>query len=140
MPKENLTNSNSEVNINEDELTTLHERSIAMLSYFGFLAIVPFYLKKDSKFCRFHGKQGLMLAIIFYLLQLFTVIDILHDFIILTNVILTVVMSVNALSGRWTKFPLIYKISCELEKTLKLKDDSDSEPMEAEEIISEEKQ
>ena len=62
-----------------EELTTLHERAIATLSYFGPLAIVPFYLNKESKFCRFHGKQGITLAIIFFLAQFASVLDFIMD-------------------------------------------------------------
>ncbi|MBU0706183.1 hypothetical protein KJ657_04320 [Patescibacteria group bacterium] len=103
------------------EMTTLHERTIAAMSYFGFLAIVPFYLKKDSEFCRFHGKQGLLLAIVFFMSKLFTVIDLLMDIVLILQIAIMFRMGFAALSGRWKKVAFIYDWSCQLEEALTLK-------------------
>ncbi|MBN2096676.1 hypothetical protein JW752_04780 [Candidatus Peregrinibacteria bacterium] len=104
-----------------DEMTTLHERTIAALSYFGFLAIVPFYLKKESKFCRFHGKQGLTLAVIFFLAQFVAVLDLIMDLTLILQAIIALWYGFGALAGRWKKVPLIYNWSCQLEEALALK-------------------
>ncbi|MCD5382997.1 DUF4870 domain-containing protein, partial [Candidatus Gracilibacteria bacterium] len=48
----------------EDEKS---ERIMAALSYASYLVIIPLLLKKDSKLCQHHGKQGLILVIIFFL-------------------------------------------------------------------------
>lgn len=103
------------------DLTTLHERTIAAMSYFGFLAIVPFYLKKESEFCRFHGKQGLFLAIFFFLAKLLTVIDFVFDLMLLMQVALLFLMGFATLSGRWKKIPFGYEWACQLEEALTLK-------------------
>ncbi|MBU0728022.1 hypothetical protein KKA95_05035 [Patescibacteria group bacterium] len=103
------------------EMTTLHERTIAALSYVGFLAIVPFYLKKDSKFCRFHGKQGLLVAMIFFFAKLLLVIDLLMDLALIMQFAIFLWMGFAALSGKWKKMPWIYNKSCQLEDQLSLK-------------------
>ena len=103
------------------EMTTLHERTIATLSYFGFLAIVPFYLKKESKYCRYHGKQGMTLAIIFFLAKLVAVLDIIMDLTLILQAIIALWMGFAALSGKWKRMPLIYNWSCQLEDALRLK-------------------
>lgn len=103
------------------DMTTLHERTIAAMSYFGFLAIVPFYLKKDSEFCRFHGKQGMLLAIIFFMAKLFTVIDLVMDLVLILQVALMFRMGFAALSGRWKQMAFFYDWSCQLEEALSLK-------------------
>lgn len=103
------------------DMTTLHERTIAAMSYFGFLAIVPFYLKKDSEFCRFHGKQGLLLAIMFFIAKLLTVLDLLSDLALILQVVIMFSMGFAALSGRWKKIPFFYDWSCQLEEALSLK-------------------
>ena len=36
----------------------------AVISYLWILCLVPLLLKKDNKFAHFHGKQGLVLAIV----------------------------------------------------------------------------
>ncbi|MBU0576957.1 hypothetical protein KJ742_04825 [Patescibacteria group bacterium] len=104
-----------------DEMTTLHERTIAALSYVGFLAIVPFYLKKDSKFCRFHGKQGLLIAMIFFFAKLLLVIDLLMDIALILQFVIFLYMGFAALSGKWKKCPWIYNRACQLEDQLSLK-------------------
>ncbi len=104
-----------------EEMTTLHERTIATLSYIGFFAVVPFYLKKDSKFCRFHGKQGMLVAIIFFGLSLFKVLGLIMDIVLILQFVIFIWMGFSALSGKWKKMPFIYDASCKLEEALKLK-------------------
>lgn len=104
-----------------DEVTTLHERIIAALSYIGFLAVVPFYLKKDSKFCRHHGKQGILIAIMFFFAKLLLVVDLLMDAALVLEFVIFLYMGLATLSGRWKRMPLIYKWSCDMEDTLSLK-------------------
>lgn len=113
--------------IDENEMTTLHERAIAALSYVGPLAIIPFYLKKDSKFCRFHGKQGLVLTIAFFIAQLLTVIDFVMDLFLILQVAIFFWMGLAALSGKWKKMILFYEWGCKLEDTLSLKTKEEEE-------------
>lgn len=125
------------------DVTTLHERAIATMSYFGFLAIVPFYLKKDSDFCRFHGKQGLLLAIIFFMGQLFTVLDLVNDLVLIFQVVIMFWMGFAALSGRWKRLPLLYDWSCQLETALTLKtkeEELDEVPLKPDELAKIENQ
>ena len=124
-----------------DEVTTLHERTIAALSYVGFLAIIPFYLKKDSKFCRFHGKQGLLIAMIFFFAKLLLVLDLLMDIALILQFAIFVYMGLAALSGKWKKFPWIYERACQLEEQLSLKtkeEIAEEEALKAEEAKAEE--
>ncbi len=107
------------------DITTLHERTIATLSYISFLAVIPFYLKKDSEFCRFHGKQGLLLSIIFFIGSLFTAIDLLFDLFLIIQILTFFLMGFAALSGRWKKLPFIYDWACQLEKALDLRSKED---------------
>ncbi|MFA5156319.1 MAG: hypothetical protein WC532_02860 [Candidatus Omnitrophota bacterium] len=46
----------------------------AVVAYWGFLCILPLILKKDNKFCVYHGKQGLVLFIFLVGAFLFNVI------------------------------------------------------------------
>lgn len=107
--------------VESQEMTTLHERTIAALSYISFLAIVPFYLKKDSAFCRFHGKQGMLLSIVFFIASLVSVLDLVFDILLVIQVSTFFIMGFAALSGRWKKLPLGYEWACQLEDVLSLK-------------------
>lgn len=114
--------------VDNEGLTTLHERTLAALSYISFLAIIPFYLKKDSKFCRFHGQQGLFLAILFFFARLFMVLNFFNDLILFLQFGIFVYMGLAALSGEWKKFPWIFETAEKLGKQLSL-DADDEEPL-----------
>lgn len=103
------------------DLTTLHERTIAVLSYFGPFAIVPFYLKKDSDFCRFHGKQGMLVALMFFVAKIFTVLGLIMDIFLILQAIILFRMGMAALTGRWKRMPFFYDLSCRIEESLTLK-------------------
>lgn len=50
------------------------ERFLSGIGYFGFAAVLPLVLKRDSDFCKYHGKQGLMLAIVFTIMKPFSIL------------------------------------------------------------------
>ena len=52
------------------ETVTKSEKFIAGIGYFGYLCVLPLVLKKDSEFCQYHGKQALILAIVFTFLDI----------------------------------------------------------------------
>jgi len=58
-------NSNKEVSDEEKS-----EKIMAALSYASYLVIIPLLLKRDSKLCQHHGKQWLVLVIIFFLFNI----------------------------------------------------------------------
>ncbi len=121
------------------EMTTLHERTIATMSYIGFLAIVPFYLKKDSKFCRFHGKQGLLIAIIFFFAQPIAILNFFGDLLLAIQFALFLYMGLATLGGKWKKCPWIYDTACSLENqiSLKTKEEAEEAPLRPDEVESE---
>ncbi|MFA5248266.1 MAG: hypothetical protein WC415_03400 [Patescibacteria group bacterium] len=47
-----------------DEKDATNNKYTAVLSYIWILFLIPLIMKKDSKFCQFHAKQGLVLFII----------------------------------------------------------------------------
>ncbi|NQU83647.1 MAG: hypothetical protein HQ536_02960 [Parcubacteria group bacterium] len=48
------------------EVEIKSSRFIAAISYIWILCLVPLILKKDDRFAQFHGKQGLLLAVIWF--------------------------------------------------------------------------
>ncbi|MEA3272349.1 MAG: hypothetical protein U9P90_01625 [Patescibacteria group bacterium] len=48
----------------EEEIKT--SRFIAAIGYLWILCLVPLILRKKDKFAQFHGKQGLLLAVIWF--------------------------------------------------------------------------
>jgi uncharacterized membrane protein len=84
---------------------------IAALSYLGLLLLVPLLAKKDSPFCQFHAKQGLVLLIAWVIIGAISVIPILGWIIgIVGSIFLFICLImglVNSLSGQASELPLI---------------------------------
>ncbi len=47
------------------------EKFLAAIGYFWFLCVLPLALKPDSEFCKWHGKQALLLSILFFFFTAF---------------------------------------------------------------------
>jgi len=92
-------------------------KSIAWLSYFGILVIIPILLQKDNPYTKYHVKQGLMLLIasiiwsfLSFVLGLVPIIGwIIYLLGWLFLFILTVIGIINALQGKEQPLPLIGK-------------------------------
>lgn len=84
---------------------------IAALSYLGILVLVPLLAKKDSPFCQFHAKQGLVLLISWVIVGFVAVIPILGWIISVFGslflFVLFILGIVNALGGQAKELPVI---------------------------------
>jgi len=80
---------------------------VAALSYIWLLFLIPMLLKKDSKFCQFHAKQGLILFL-FSLIAWFPIIGWLVG---LAIIIISVMGIVKTLAGESWEVPFIYDLS-----------------------------
>ncbi len=84
---------------------------IAALSYFGLLVLIPLLAKKESPYCQFHAKQGLVLLIAWVLLGVISVIPVLGWIVgVLGSLFLLVLFIlglVNSLGGQAKQLPLI---------------------------------
>lgn len=80
---------------------------MAALSYIWILFLIPLLLKKDSKFCQFHAKQGLIL----FILSFITWFPIIGWLIGLAIIVVSVVSIVKTLAGEQWQIPFIYDLS-----------------------------
>ena len=100
------------------------EKILSAIGYISFLCILPLLLKKDSKYCSFHGKQALVLAIVFFL---YRYLGILRDVpgigglirfmlgvILLLELVIIIIAMIQAYRGKYWKIPLIYGMSKKL--------------------------
>ncbi len=98
-----------------DENDVQENKVIAALSYLGLLVLVPLLAKKDSPFCQFHAKQGLVLLVAWVIIGAVTIIPILGWIIgILGSIFLFVCFLmglINALTGETKELPLIGQYS-----------------------------
>jgi uncharacterized membrane protein len=87
---------------------------IAALSYIWILFIIPLFVKKDSKFCVEHGKQGLVLFIVELVLLVLSIVPIIGWIIEYIGGIVLFVVSliafIYAIQGKFWKIPGVYDL------------------------------
>ncbi len=90
-----------------DQKDIEENRAIAYLSYIGLLFLVPLLVKPESKFCKFHAKQGLVITLGWVLggvlLPLFGLGALIH----LVALIFSIMGLVNVSNGEFKKLPLV---------------------------------
>lgn len=86
-------------------------KTTALLSYIGFLFLVPLLSAKDSAFARFHANQGIVLFILEIVSGILVFIPIIGGIISLVVWLVALVFAilgiVNAANGRAKQLPLI---------------------------------
>jgi uncharacterized membrane protein len=82
-------------------------KTVAALSYFWILFLIPLLGKKHSKFCQFHAKQGLILFIISFVAW----IPVIGWLIGLAILVIAILGILKTLEGAWWKIPYIYDYS-----------------------------
>ena len=76
---------------------------MALLSYLGILFLIPLLAKKDSPYCQFHAKQGLVLFIASFIMWIPFIGWILGVVVF----ILWLIGVINVLSGKMKPLPII---------------------------------
>jgi uncharacterized membrane protein len=84
---------------------------IAAIGYISILCILPLVLKPKSEFCKFHGKQGLILFIAAVINMVIAVIPVIGWIVSFIAGIAILVMSLlgllKALSGEYWEMPYV---------------------------------
>jgi len=107
-----MTNDDDLKHINKD--VTSDEKLLGAIAYIFLLFLVPLLGKRNSEFAQFHAKQGLVLAISWFVLMILGMIPLLGWLIImplgsLFLILLTVLGILNALTGKMVDLPVIGK-------------------------------
>lgn len=93
--------------VGADNKDIQENKAVAFLSYIGILCLVPLLAKKDSKFCQFHGKQGLVLLIM-EIIGMVTIPVLGLGFLVnLAAFILSIIGIINVSNGSMKKVPVI---------------------------------
>ncbi len=100
-----------EESINYSAEDVQENKVIAALSYLGLLVLIPLLAKKDSPFCQFHAKQGLVLLIAWVSIGIIAIIPILGWIVsIIGSIVLFILFImglINSLGGKYKELPLI---------------------------------
>ncbi len=92
------------------------EKLLSALGYISFFCILPLVLKPESKFCQFHGKQGLVLTLVFLFFSWLSLFG--AFFVILlkiTYISIAVFGMVNAIQGQKKAIPFVEKMAQRLD-------------------------
>jgi uncharacterized membrane protein len=81
---------------------------VAALSYLGLLFLIPMLAKRESAFCQFHAKQGLVITVAGIVLSW---IPFLGWLVGLALLVLDIIALVKTLSGEAWKVPFVYDLS-----------------------------
>lgn len=91
------------------------EKLLSMLGYISFLCILPLAIKPKSEFCQFHGKQALVLAVLFFVFSGFSFLGSAIAFMVgLLQVIITIFCMLRAYAGKKFKIPVAADIAAKL--------------------------
>ena len=89
-----------------------NNRALAGLAYFWIFALVPLLIKKDSPYAQFHAKQGVVLALAWFLVWVVGIIPILGWLIFFFGSIILLVVNLMAIIKAWNgeewKIPYLY--------------------------------
>jgi len=105
MENEPIVSKNSK-DIEENKL-------IAAIGYLGILCVIPLLGKKDSAYCQFHGKQGLVIFIAWLVLWACNIVPVLGQIVwMLGSIVLLVLVvlgMIHALNGEEWEVPVLGK-------------------------------
>jgi len=86
-----------------------NNKIIAAVGYLGLLCLIPLLGKKDSPFAQFHGKQGLVLCILWLATWVVGWVPFIGWALWVAAIIFTIVGMQNAFSGKMEELPVIGK-------------------------------
>lgn len=101
------------------EKQTSDANIISAIGYIWLLFLVPLLLKKDSAYCQFHAKQGMVLFIFSLLVMILGGVPVIGWLIImpigwLIIIIFTLVGFVSALQGKQWVMPVLGKFAAKI--------------------------
>lgn len=86
-----------------DPKDVAENKGVAAVGYISILFLVPLFLKPQSPYAKFHGKQGMIL----FILELFGFIPLLGWMLWVLAVVAAVYGFLEAWNGRATRIPVI---------------------------------
>lgn len=90
------------------------EKLLSALGYIGFLCVLPLVLRRDSKFCNYHGKQGLILAIVDMAIRLFSMFTGFYTVLLILFYLLMIYCIVRAFRGDSFTLPVVSELAGDL--------------------------
>ena len=91
------------------------EKIFAGIGYISFLALLPLLARRDSEYCQHHGRQGLIIFIVFFFLWIIASFSgMLKVLVGILQIVVVVGGFLLAYNGEWFRVPLIYDLALKL--------------------------
>ena len=88
------------------------EKVLSALGYVSFFCILPLVLRPQSEFCKYHGKQGLVLTIMFLVAGILGIIHGFFEFIVGLAWLVAIVYSIMQVwKGKKHKLPMVSEMA-----------------------------
>lgn len=112
---QNATSATPTVSPKETSKIPSDERLLAALGYIPMLFVGPLTMKPKSTFCQIHGKQGLLLTMLtFVVLFILVLIPAIGSLLFLALIGLIAIAGFQAYSGVEWKIPYLYEVASKL--------------------------
>ncbi len=101
-------------NVSPSKSNDIEENKLlAAVGYLGILCLVPLLAKRDSAFCQFHGKQGLVLLVTWMILWVGNIVPVVGQLVFFFGsiglLVLVILSMVHALNGEEWELPVLGK-------------------------------
>lgn len=111
-----MSNGEDKKIVVEDSEAVEEGKSLAWLSYFGLLLLIPLLVKPDNSFCKHHAKQGLVILLFWIGISIFAIIPILGLIVWIIGgvglLVISIIGIVNSINGKYWQAPFrIYELS-----------------------------
>jgi fumarate reductase subunit D len=94
-----------------DTTDAQENKYVALFSYIWILFLIPLLLKRDSKFCQFHAKQGLVLFVVDIIASLFSWVPVIGQVLMLGLAIVSIIGIIKVIKGEYWEIPYVYEWS-----------------------------
>lgn len=84
---------------------------LAAISYLWIISLIILLVKKESKFAKFHAKQGLILWIASIVLWIIPYVGWVLNLVVFVFI---VIGFIQAMSGKWWKVPLVGQLAAKM--------------------------
>lgn len=94
--------------LSADAADAQENKYTAIFSYIYILFLIPLLAKRNSKFCQFHAKQGLVLFVIDIVASLFAWVPLFGQLLMIALAIVSIIGIIKVLNGEYWKIPYVY--------------------------------
>ncbi|MEG3640767.1 hypothetical protein [Magnetococcus sp. PR-3] len=97
---------------------SLSDRIWAMLSYMGFLCLIPLIFFKDHDYVQFHARQGFVIFFVYILGSFSTVLPGIGALVLMLSIWVSVMLSImgiiSVILGKSWRIPVVYNLACKI--------------------------